>query len=133
MKQLSFFKATILFVILSQGIYSYSQTSHADLQDLVGNWKLDLSPENPSDSNFAIMNITSITSNTFEGNFYQESAAIKEGRINKQLGIIYAALISGDNSGEYYSSFYMKDGVLHGSTHSEGRDFLAVWTATKNN
>ena len=35
------------------------------------------------------------------------------------------------NSGDYNTSFYLKNGKLYGSTHSLKKDFLAVWEAVK--
>jgi len=108
-----------------------TETITIDLSLLKGDWKLDLSPENDSDTNFAQMTITSIDENSLEGTFYREGVKIREGRINTQRGILYAALVSGDNSGIYNTSFYYKEGILYGTTHSVDKDFLAVWTATK--
>jgi hypothetical protein len=102
-----------------------------ELQVLVGEWQLDMSPQNTNDDNFAMMEIKSINEKTFKGTFYRKGVKIREGRINTQTGVIYAALVSGDNSGEYNTSFYYQDGKLYGSTHSLDRDFLAVWVATK--
>jgi hypothetical protein len=109
-----------------------SQITDKDLQELVGTWKLDMSPQDTTDDNFAMMSITSISENSVEGEFYRSSVAIRKGRVNTQRGIIYVALISGDNSGEYNSTFYCEDGILYGTTHAVDRGFLAVWTATKN-
>ena len=108
-----------------------STNGDPDPSVLVGTWQLDMTPENPDDSNFAMMEIRQITDKGFEGVFYRDGVRIREGRLNTQRGIIYGALVSGDNSGEYNSSFYYEDGVLYGSTHAIGRGFLAVWTATK--
>jgi len=108
-----------------------TETITIDLSLLKGDWKLDLSPENDSDTNFAQMTITSIDENSLEGTFYREGVKIREGCINTQRGILYAALVSGDNSGIYNTSFYYKEGILYGTTHSVDKDFLAVWTATK--
>jgi hypothetical protein len=110
---------------------SESATNDASL--LKGHWKLDLSPENDSDNNFAKMIITNVGNNSLEGYFYRDEVKIREGRINTKTGIIYAALVSGDNSGIYNTSFYFKDGLLFGTTHSIDKDFLAVWTGTKEN
>jgi hypothetical protein len=90
-----------------------------------------MSPQDKSDYNFAMMEITAIDENTLEGTFYREGVAIQQGSVNTQLGKIYAALISGDNSGKYHTSFYYEDGLLHGSTHAIDRGFLSVWIATK--
>ena len=104
-----------------------------DLNLLVGTWKLDMSPEDKTDSNFATMEIDEVTENSFEGYFYRQGVKIRQGRINTQTGVIYGALVSGDNSGEYNSTFYYKDGILFGTTHALNRGFLSVWTATKSN
>ncbi|MFC4632951.1 hypothetical protein ACFO3O_03475 [Dokdonia ponticola] len=102
-----------------------------DLALLKGAWTLDLSPENKTDDNFAKMTITSVSENSLEGTFYRDGVKIREGRINTQRGILYAALVSSDNSGTYNTSFYYNDGIIYGTTHSVDKDFLAVWTATK--
>lgn len=108
-----------------------SESATMDITLLKGNWKIDLSPENDTDDNFAIMIITNVGDNLLEGYFYRDEVKIREGRINTQSGIIYGALVSGDNSGMYNTSFYYKDGFLYGSTHSVDKDFLTVWKATK--
>ncbi len=108
-----------------------SISATVDITLLKGNWKIDLSPENDSDDNFAKMIITNVDENSLEGYFYRDEVKIREGRVNTQSGIIYGALVSGDNSGIYNTSFYYKDGFLYGSTHSVDKDFLAVWKAIK--
>ncbi len=128
MKPLHFITCLILFITM------YPLTAQSEAPDtavLEGNWKLDMSPENTSDTNFAKMVITSADGNEIQGTFYRDGVAIQEGRINTQTGVIYGALVSGDNSGTYNTSFYYKDGKLYGTTHSLSRNFLSVWTATK--
>tara|TARA_Y200000002_G_C22087746_1_gene417286 strand:- start:18 stop:353 length:336 start_codon:yes stop_codon:yes gene_type:complete len=110
----------------------FAQSTNVDLNVLIGKWKLDMSPQDKTDSNFAMMNITKIEDSTFEGEFYREGVKIKNAQINTQLGVIYCALVSGDNSGIYNTTFYYKNGMLQGTTHSIDKKFLAVWTATKN-
>ena len=118
----------MLFV---SGSSDSNTTANPDPQLLVGTWKLDMSPENKTDNNFAMMRITSVGKNSIKGFFYREGVKIREGRINTQTGILYGAVVSGDNSGDYNTAFYYKNGVLYGSTHALDRDFLSVWTATK--
>ena len=118
------------FVLVSVNTID-AQTNDLNLNVLKGTWKLDMSPQDKSDSNFAMMKITKVNDNVFKGEFYRDGVKIRNGNINTQLGVIYGALISGDNSGEYNTTFYYKDGILHGTTHAVGRDFLSVWTATK--
>lgn len=118
-------------LLLSFPISATAQSTTSDLAVLVGQWKLDMSPQDKTDSNFAMMNITEIEGNTFKGEFYREGVKISNAQTNTQFGIIYGALVSKDNSGTYNTTFYYKDGLLHGTTHSIDRNFLAVWTATK--
>ncbi|MEM6685383.1 MAG: hypothetical protein AAF617_06255 [Bacteroidota bacterium] len=128
MKTVQLVACYILLVISTQ---IQAQTEKVDPNILVGEWVLDMSPEKATDANFAKMIITKVDNKTLKGYFYRDGVRIRNGRINTQLGIIYGALVSGDNSGTYNTSFYYKDGKLHGSTHAVGRDFLAVWVATK--
>ncbi|MEL6972916.1 MAG: hypothetical protein AAFO02_22320 [Bacteroidota bacterium] len=106
-------------------------TDSTDLEVLVGHWQLDMSPQDQTDDNFAMMTISKIDGNSFTGEFYREGVEIRNAQTNTQLGIIYGALISGDRSGTYNTTFYYKDGILHGTTHAVDKNFLAVWTAVK--
>lgn len=136
MKTILFLSSMLLFAFTNSVDLSLQKSveiSSVDITLLIGNWKLDLSPLDDSDNNFAKMNITSVGENSLEGTFYRDGVKIREGRINKQNDVIHAALVSGDNSGIYNTSFYYKDGLLYGTTHSVDKDFLAVWTATKVN
>ena len=106
-------------------------TDSVDLEVLVGHWQLDMSPQDQTDDNFAMMNISIIVDGTLTGEFYREGVEIRNAQTNTQLGIIYGSLISGDRSGTYNTTFYYKGGVLHGTTHAVDKNFLAVWTAVK--
>lgn len=108
-----------------------AQSKDIDVNVLVGTWKLDMTPQDTTDENFAMMKITKIKNNSFMGEFYREGVKIRNAQLNTQLGIIYGALISGDGTGDYNTTFYYKNGILHGSTHAIERNFLSVWTATK--
>ena len=106
-------------------------TDSVDPEVLVGQWQLDMSPQDQTDDNFAMMTISKIEDGSFTGEFYREGVEIRNAQTNTQLGIIYGALISGDRSGTYNTTFYYKDGLLHGTTHAVDKNFLAVWTAVK--
>ena len=123
----------LLLSLLFIPIGIQAQSTDLDSNVLVGKWKIDMSPQNKKDSNFAMMNITSIEGNSFKGEFYREGVKIKNAQLNTQLDVIYGALVSGDNSGTYNTTFYYQDGLLHGTTHSIDKNFLAVWTAIKIN
>lgn len=121
----------LLLAILLITLFGYAQEKLLDLNQLIGSWELDLTPDNQSDSKFAIMRIDQIDNNLVEGIFYRKGVKITEGRTNSQSGKIYVALVSGDNSGNYNTSFYLENGKLYGSTHSLKKDFLSVWIAKK--
>mgnify|MGYP001798001158 CR=1 FL=1 len=121
---------TCLLTLATDSIPHKTATT-PDLEVLLGQWQLDMSPQDQTDDNFAMMNITKIVDGSFEGEFYREGVKIRNAQTNTQLGIIYGSLISGDRSGTYNTAFYYKDGVLYGTTHAVDRDFLAVWTAVK--
>jgi len=122
----------LILLLLFIPIFSFGQEKDINLNILVDKWKLDMSQQDKTYSNFAMMNITKIEGNTFEGEFYRQGVKITNAQINTQLGVIYGALVSGDNSGIYNTTFYYKDGMLYGSTHSIDKKFLSVWTAIKN-
>jgi hypothetical protein len=127
-------KLSLLLITLSFVFASHTttaQTEEIDLNVLVGSWKIDMSPQDSTDGNFAEMTIIKVEDGTYKGEFYRSGVKIKNAQINTQLGIIYCAHTSGDNSGTYNTTFYYQGGILHGTTHSLSRNFLAVWTATK--
>lgn len=128
MSRLTLFIVSGMFLLML-GIKA--QAPSVETNVLLGTWKLDMSPEDRTDANFAMMKITKVESNTFEGEFYRDGVMLQEGRLNTQTGILYGALVSGDGTGQYNTSFYYKDGKLIGTTHAVGRNFLAVWEATK--
>lgn len=122
----TFILITITFLFATIDIQAQEATDV-----LLGSWKLDMTPTNADDSNFALMEITSVKDNKMKGTFYRKGVKLKNGQINTQTDMIYGALISSDNSGSYNTSFYFKDGKLYGTTHAVDRDFLSVWVATK--
>ncbi|WP_281540959.1 hypothetical protein [Maribacter aestuarii] len=125
-------KIAVAFIFFSLTISIFSQDNkETNTEVLLGEWKLDMSPQTKDDNNFALMRITSVEDNKMEGIFYREGVQLKNGQINTQRGIIYAALTSGDNSGDYNTSFYYDNGKLYGTTHAVDRDFLSVWIADK--
>ena len=124
----------ILKVISIVLMSSFSVLAHQDrgdqVNDLIGTWKIDLTPQNSTDDMFAHMKIDKIEGSKFFGEFYRDGVNIQYGQINAK-NTIHAALISEDNSGTYNSSFYLKGGILYGTTHAVKRGFLSVWQAVK--
>ena len=99
---------------------------------LLGKWKLDMSPQDLTDDNFAMMEIKSVKNNQMKGTFYRQGVKLQNGQLNTLTGTLYGALESGDNSGTYNTSFYFENGKLYGTTHAVDRGFLAVWVATRD-
>ena len=44
---------------------------------------------------------------------------------------VHFAFTTSDDSGVYHATGTLENGRLSGTTHSLGRDFLAVWTAER--
>lgn len=124
-------RSTLLIIGLLLTFTTYGQDSKMT-NELIGTWKLDMSPQDTTDNNFAMMRIDTIDGYSFTGTFYRDGVALQNGQLNTQRGIVYGALTSGDNSGSYNSTFYLKDGKLYGTTHAIDRNFLSVWIATKD-
>ena len=122
---------SVLFLQFLAPASSVSPAQDQSAELLVGTWQLDLTPQNKLDDNFANMVIHRVDGKNFYGEFYREGVKIQKGHINFSNGRISAALISEDNSGKYATSFYLKNGELHGTTHALERGFLAIWTAAK--
>lgn len=121
-----------MFIIFLSIISSVNaQNKELNPSILEGKWILDLTPHKLNDSNFASMEITKATNATLEGYFYRTGVKITEGQINTSTGKVYCALVSGDGTGKYYTSFYYEDDKIYGTTHSIDRDFLSVWTGIK--
>lgn len=126
----TFYAISICLITILSTTIEYKKEK-IDVNVILGTWKIDMSPHDKTDENFAIMKISQVKEQSFEGEFYRKGVKIRKGKLNTQLGIIYGALISGDGTGDYNTTFYYKKDVLHGTTHAVDRDFLSVWTATR--
>ena len=100
-----------------------------DPNELIGTWQVDLRPTPDAAPYYQSFTVTAIDGNTFTGTFYQ--SAIVEGRINTDWGAVYFAFTTDDGSGVYHTAGRLVEGRMEGTTHSLGRDFLAVWTAER--
>ncbi|MEL6392618.1 MAG: hypothetical protein AAFY36_16205 [Bacteroidota bacterium] len=127
----SLFLFPFLFCLMACQTQAVAQEAVPAEIALVGEWQLDMTPENPDDEAFAKMIIREVSDGSFTGIFYRDGVRIREGRINQQTGRLYGALVSGDNSGRYATSFYFEDGKLYGTTHAIERQFLSVWVGVR--
>ena len=121
----------IISLVLFGSFSVLAHQAHDDqINDLLGVWKIDLTPHINTDDQFASMKINKIEEGQFFGEFYRDGVSIQHGQINA-VNRIHGALVSEDNSGTYNSSFYLVDGILYGTTHAVKREFLSVWQAVK--
>jgi len=103
-----------------------------DVQQLIGEWKVDLRPSPDAEPYFQKLIITEVNGQSFKGTFYYDSEII-HAALNLEWGVITLAFVTQDNSGFYNSAAHIIDGKLRGTTHSIGRDFVSVWSAEKVN
>jgi hypothetical protein len=122
-------KALYLFLALLCGTLVASAQS-IDPQILVGSWKIDLRPTPDAEPYYQHLVIDQVGDGTFSGTFYYDSE-ITSANINVDWNDLVIAFVTADNSGFYNTTARYEDGILKGTTHSIGRNFLSVWTAVK--
>lgn len=96
---------------------------------LIGTWKVDLRPTPDADAYYQKFVVHSIDGSTFKGMYY--GTEIRHGRINTDWDGVRFAFVTNDGSGDYNTSGVLEEGKMSGTTHSLGREFLAVWTAER--
>lgn len=123
------------FILISTLLSPFSllaqpaSTSAVQPEELIGTWKVDLRPTPDAEPYYQPMVIKNISGNTLKGTFYH--SPVLESKVNGDWENLHFSLITRDKTHLYYTSGYLKDGKLYGSTFCPGRDFLGVWTATK--
>lgn len=100
-----------------------------DGNTLVGKWKVDLRPTPDAPAYFQEFVVKTLDGKTIAGTFY--GTEFEGGLINTDWGAVSFAFSTQDKSGVYNHSGRLKDGKIEGLSHSTGRKFLAVWTATR--
>ena len=114
---------------LSLGGVAFASLAGPDGKSLVGKWKVDLRPTPDAAPYFKEFVVTSLDGKSIAGSFY--GADFEGGLINTDWGAVHFAFTTRDNSGVYNHSGRLRDGKIEGLSHSTGRRFLAVWTATR--
>ncbi len=97
--------------------------------DLEGAWTVDLRPTpdaEPYDQEFIV---TEAGAGRIRGTFY--GTPIEQGNVNPDWGALHFAFVTEDGSGVYHTTGVLRGERLEGTTHSLGRGFLSVWTATR--
>ncbi len=96
---------------------------------LIGTWKVDLRPTPDAEPYYQEFVVESVEGDTIRGTFY--GTAIEHGRLNADWGQVRFAFSTADGSGPYNTSGVFNGTRIEGTTHSLGRDFLAVWSAER--
>ena len=96
---------------------------------LNGIWDVTLyySPTEPPSA--TVMEIKIDGSKTLSGSFYQSDFLDAEYAIRD--GVLAFAAVTTDGNAPYNTSGRYVNGQIEGQTHSQGRDFLMIWTATR--
>ena len=94
-----------------------------------GTWVVDLRPT-PDAPAYDVAMELKVRDGRVVGTFYDTE--IENGFANDTWGDLVVGFTTRDGSGVYYSTATLHDDVLRGSTLSVGRQFLAVWTARRN-
>ena len=113
------------------------EPSAASAAALLGVWRVDLRPSPQSPPSVQPFSVTEVSADaggdggrgTFQGTFY--GTPIQQGRWNAEWGAVRVSFISADGSGPYFHTAVLQGSRLEGMTHSTGRNFLMVWSATK--
>ncbi len=100
-----------------------------DPEALVGTWRVDLRPTPDAEAYYREFVVRRVDGETFEGSFY--GTELQHGRVNTDWGSLHFAFATSDGSGVYNTSGVLDGDKLRGTTHSLGREFLAVWTAER--
>ncbi len=106
-----------------------SPEAPATPEALIGTWKVDLRPTPDAEPYYQEFVVESVEGDTIRGTFY--GTAIEHGRINSDWGTVQFAFTTADGSGPYNTSGILRGTRLEGTTHSLGREFLAVWSAER--
>lgn len=103
----------------------------ADAGKLKGTWRVDLRSKPGDPPYYQEFVVRGVEGNGLTGTFYESE--IKDGRINTDWGTVHFAFTTADarERGLYNTSGRLVGDRLEGTTHSLGRNFLAVWTAER--
>jgi hypothetical protein len=101
----------------------------ADVQDMAGNWTVDLRPKLTGALYTQPMVLKIAADGGVTGSFY--NSEILAGRSVSARDRNCVAFRTTDGSGFYHSSACLEGGKMVGTTWAEGRNFLFPWTAER--
>jgi len=97
------------------------------VESVLGTWMVDLRPTPDAEPYTQPFVLRASEDAPFAGSFY--NSPIESATVNDAWDDLRIAFTTSDGSGVYHHTAVLRDGRLHGTTHSIGRGFLAVWTA----
>lgn len=119
--------AAAVLVLALAALAAAAPLRRSDPGNLVGTWQVDLRPKPDAQPYFQSFVVRAVEGSTFRGTFYGTEVA--NARINTDWGAVHFAFTTEDGSGVYHHTGVLRDGALQGTSHSLGRQFLAVWSA----
>lgn len=112
-----------------QASHWFSAPENSAETTLEGHWSIDLRPTPDAEPYFQELIIQPLNGKSFAGTFYNTN--FKNGKINTSWGRTYFAFKTKDGKSTYYSSGYLEDETLRGTTYCEQRGFVMPWTGTR--
>lgn len=102
------------------------ERADADADQLLGTWQIDLRPSADAAPYTVTMNIESIDDGALTGTFYND-VPVSDGSVSVSWGVVRFAFTTSDGTGTYHTTGSLRNGIVTGTTHSLGRDFLMEW------
>ncbi|MEO0557689.1 MAG: S41 family peptidase [Bacteroidota bacterium] len=118
-----------LAVLAGEAVDATPAPTPSQTDALLGTWMVDLRPTPESETYTQPFILRASDDAPFSGSFY--NSPIQSAVVNDDWGDLRVAFTTSDGSGVYHHTAVLRDGRLHGTTHSIGRGFLAVWTAAR--
>lgn len=128
MKELSILLIFCTFLPL----FTFSQNSVAKsttIQDLQGEWVIDLRPTPESEPYLKNMNVVFYDGKRFTGTFYD--SPFDNGVTNSIWGRTYFAFSTKGGSSIYFTSGYIENNAIKGLTYCENREFVMPWAGKR--
>ncbi|GAB5537235.1 MAG: hypothetical protein Rubg2KO_34840 [Rubricoccaceae bacterium] len=118
-----------LALLAGETVESTPTPEASPVKSVLGTWMVDLRPTPDAEPYTQPFVLRASEDASFTGSFY--NSPIQSAVVNDDWGSLRIAFTTSDGSGVYHHTATLRDGRLHGTTHSIGRGFLAVWTAAR--
>jgi hypothetical protein len=115
----------------NNGVVWWVFEKNKNINDLVGEWIIDLRPTPSSTEYLQTLKIEKITNNLIEGMFY--GSELKDGFLNTNWEKPYFSFSTSDASNNYYHSGYILNGELYGISYCPKRKLVTPWSGKLKN